>query len=86
MNTRIDDKASVGNLNAHIEAWERAQEKTDEDIREIRARHDRELTEINKRHDNNLRELRQEINGMSDRLDKRFDQIISMLSASWGGK
>lgn len=84
MNSRIDEKATAEQLKSHVAAWERSQAELKEDIRDIKQRHDRELMEMNNRHDQNLRELRQEINGMSDRFDKRFDHIISLLTKTWG--
>ncbi len=84
-NKRIDEKASSTKLEDHIKSWENSQSKIDADIRQIRDQHDKALMDMNSRHDNNLRELRQEINGMSNRFDDRFAQIISLLTSRTTG-
>ena len=81
---QLDEKATHADLEAHTKAFQKSEQEFKEQIREVKTRYEREFMEMNSRHDTHVRELRAEINGMSDRMDKRFDHIVSLLQRTWG--
>jgi uncharacterized membrane-anchored protein YhcB (DUF1043 family) len=81
---QLDEKATSQDLQTHVANFEKTERDFKEQIREVKTRYEREFMEMNNRHDQHIRELRSEINGMSDRMDKRFDHVISLLQKTWG--
>jgi predicted nucleic acid-binding Zn-ribbon protein len=82
-NQRIDEKASAQAFHEHVRDVEKSDIAYKEAIKELREKHERTIVELNARHEQNVRDLRQEINGLSDRIDKRFDVLTEMIRKSW---
>jgi len=82
-NQRIDEKASAQAFQEHVRDVEKADVAYKEAIKELREKQERTIVELNQRHEQSVRDLRAEINGLSDRIDKRFDQLTVMIQRSW---
>lgn len=80
---QLDEKATIQDLQKYVSNAEKVERDFKEQLREVKARYEREFQEMNSRHDSHIRDLRSEINGMSDRMDKRFDHVISLLQSHW---
>lgn len=82
-NQRIDEKASAQAFAEHVRDVEKADATYKEAIKELRDKHEQTILELNRRHEQSVRDLRSEINGLSDRIDKRFDILTEMIRKSW---
>ena len=82
-NQRIDEKASAQAFQEHVRDAEKADATYREAIKDLREKQEQTILELNRRHEQSVRDLRSEINGLSDRIDKRFDQLTVMIQRSW---